>query len=170
MFKLKKTLTRKKIIFLDYYCASKLNLFRIVPFGVYMSYVFCIDSPYPKANMFRRTLFILFSYDILKKINKGGNIMLDLFLIIILIISIAKPNILLSKNVKEKASDDQKQILVKNYRKIYAILIALFESLAIMRYSTIIGGVLAIILIILLFTISLPATKQNRQIIKDLEI
>ena len=54
--------------------------------------------------------------------------MLDLFLIIILIISIAKPDILLAKNVKEKASDEQKQILVKNYRKIYAILIALFES------------------------------------------
>lgn len=43
--------------------------------------------------------------------------MLDLFLIIILIISIAKPDILLAKNVKEKASDEQKQILVKNYRK-----------------------------------------------------
>ena len=92
---------------------------------------------------------MLFSYDILNKINKGGNIMLDLFLIIILIISLAKPDILLAKKVKEKASDEQKQILVKNYRKIYAILIALFESLAIMRYSSIIGGVLAIIFIIL---------------------
>ena len=80
--------------------------------------------------------------------------MLDLFLIIILIISLAKPDILLAKKVKEKASDEQKQILVKNYRKIYAILIALFESLAIMRYSSIIGGVLAIIFIILFFTIS----------------
>ena len=96
--------------------------------------------------------------------------MLDLFLIIILIISIAKPDILLAKNVKEKASDEQKQILVKNYRKIYAILIALFESLAIMRYSSIIGGVLAIIFIILFFTISWPATKQNKQILKELEI
>jgi len=100
---------------------------------------------------------MLFSYDILNKINKGGNIMLDLFLIIILIISLAKP-------------DEQKQILVKNYRKIYAILIALFESLAIMRYSSIIGGVLAIIFIILFFTISWPATKQNKQILKELEI
>lgn len=113
---------------------------------------------------------MLFSYDILNKINKGGNIVLDLFLIIILIISIAKPDILLAKNVKEKASDEQKQILVKNYRKIYAILIALFESLAIMRYSTIVGAVLAIILIVLFFTISWPATKQNKQILKELEI
>ena len=113
---------------------------------------------------------MLFSYDILNKINKGGNIVLDLFLIIILIISIAKPDILLAKNVKEKASDEQKQILVKNYRKIYAILIALFESLAIMRYSSIIGGFLAIIFIILFFTISWPATKQNKQILKELEI
>ena len=39
--------------------------------------------------------------------------MLDLFLIIILIISIAKPDILLAKNVKEKASDEQKQIPCK---------------------------------------------------------
>ncbi len=68
--------------------------------------------------------------------------MLDLFLIIILIISLAKPDILL----------------------------ALFESLAIMRYSTIIGFVLVIIFFILFFTISWPATKQNKQIIKDLEI
>ena len=113
---------------------------------------------------------MLFSYDILNKINKGGNIMLDLFLIIILIISLAKPDILLAKKVKEKDSDEQKQILVKNYRKIYAILIALFESLAIMRYSSIIGGVLAIIFIILFFTISWPATKQNKQILKELEI
>lgn len=96
--------------------------------------------------------------------------MLDLFLIIILIISLAKPDILLAKKVKEKASDEQKQILVKNYRKIYAILIALFESLAIMRYSSIIGGVLDIIFIILFFTISWPATKQNKQILKELEI
>ena len=77
--------------------------------------------------------------------------MLDLFLIIILIISIAKPDILLAKNVKEKASDEQKQILVKNYRKIYAIVIALFESLAIMRYSTIIGLVLVVIFFILFY-------------------
>lgn len=113
---------------------------------------------------------MVFSYDILNKINKGGNIVLDLFLIIILIISIAKPDILLAKKVKEKASDQQKQILVKNYRKIYAIIIALFESLAIMRYSTIIGFVLVIIFFILFFTISWPATKQNKQILKDLEI
>lgn len=96
--------------------------------------------------------------------------MLDLFLIIILIISLAKPDILLAKKVKEKASDEQKQILVKNLRKIYAILIALFESLAIMRYSTIVGAVLLVILIVLFFTISWPATKQNRQILKELEI
>ncbi len=94
--------------------------------------------------------------------------MLDLFLIIILIISIAKPDILVAKNVKEKASDEQKQILVKNYRKIYAIVIALFESLAIMRYSTIIGLVLVVIFFILFFTISWPATKQNKQILKEL--
>ena len=39
--------------------------------------------------------------------------MLDLFLIIILIISLAKPDILLAKKVKEKASDEQKKIIEK---------------------------------------------------------
>ena len=77
---------------------------------------------------------------------------------------------MLFSNVKEKVLDEQKQILVTNYRKIYAILIALFESLVIMRYSTIVGAVLAIILIVLFFTISWPATKQNKQILKELEI
>lgn len=76
---------------------------------------------------------------------------------------------MLFSNVKEKVLDEQKQILVTNYRKIYAILIALFESLVIMRYSTIVGSVLALFLFFF-FTISWPATKQNRQILKDLEI
>ena len=53
---------------------------------------------------------------------------------------------MLFSNVKEKVLDEQKQILVTNYRKIYAILIALFESLVIMRYSTIVGSVLALFL------------------------
>jgi len=75
----------------------------------------------------------------------------------------------LFSNVKEKVLDEQKQILVTNYRKIYAILIALFESLVIMRYSTIVGSVLALFLFFF-FTISWPADKQNKQILKDLEI
>ncbi len=76
---------------------------------------------------------------------------------------------MLFSNVKEKVLDEQKQILVTNYRKIYAILIALFESLVIMRYSTIVGSVLALFLFFF-FTISWPADKQNKQILKDLEI
>lgn len=94
--------------------------------------------------------------------------MIDLILIIFLIISLAKPDVLLAKNIKEKANDEQKSILVKNTRKILGIMIALFESLAIMRYSDIIGIVLTIIFLILFFTISLPAIKENSKIRKEI--
>lgn len=67
---------------------------------------------------------------------------------------------MLFSNVKEKVLDEPKQILVKNYRKIYAILIALFESLAIMRYSTIVGSVLALFL--LFYFLQFLGLLQNR--------
>lgn len=66
---------------------------------------------------------------------------------------------MLFSNVKEKVLDEQKQILVTNYRKIYAILIALFESLVIMRYSTIVGSVLALFLF---FFLQFLGLLQNR--------
>ena len=94
--------------------------------------------------------------------------MLDLILIIMLIASLAKPDILLSKKMKEKANDEQKMILTKNLRKIYAILVALFESIALMRYTEIVGVILSIVFIILFFTISLPAIKENSKITKEL--
>ena len=94
--------------------------------------------------------------------------MLDLILIIMLIVSLAKPDILLSKKMKEKANDEQKVLLTKNLRKIYAIMVALFDSVALMRYTEILGIILSIIFIILFFTISLPAIKENSKIIKEL--
>ncbi len=94
--------------------------------------------------------------------------MLDLFIIICLIISLFKPDILLAKKMKEKASDEQKVILTKNLRKIYAILVALIESIAIMRYTEIVGAILTIIFVILFFVISLPAIKENSKIVKQL--
>lgn len=94
--------------------------------------------------------------------------MIDLILIIIIIISLAKPDILLSKKMKEKANEEQKNKFTKNLRKIYAIIVAMFESLAIMRYNEFFGIILAIIFIILFFTISLPAIKENSKITKEL--
>lgn len=96
--------------------------------------------------------------------------MLDLILIIMLIISLFKPDILLSKKVKEVANEEQKKILIKNSRKIYVIMIAAFESLAIMRFTEYVGMILAIIFIILFFVISLPAVKENKKIQKDLNL
>ena len=94
--------------------------------------------------------------------------MLDLILIIMLIMSLFKPDILLSKKIKEVANEEQKMILIKNSRKIYVIMIALFESLAIMRYTEVVGGILTIVFIILFFIISIPAVKENSKIRKEL--
>ncbi len=94
--------------------------------------------------------------------------MLDLILIIMLIVSLAKPDILLSKKMKERANDEQKVVLTKNLRKIYAIMVAVFESAALMRYTEILGIILSIVFIILFFAISLPAIKENSKIIKEL--
>ncbi len=95
--------------------------------------------------------------------------MLDLILIIMLIISLVKPDILLSKKIKEKATDEQKIIITKNLRKIYAIMVATFESVAIMRFNGVVGTILTIVFLILFFTISLPAIKENKRIIKELK-
>ena len=96
--------------------------------------------------------------------------MLDLILIIMLIISLAKPDVLLSKKIKEKANTEQKLILAKNLRKQYSILIGLLESSALIRHVEAVGAILAVIFIVLFFTISLPAIKSNSKIIKELNI
>ena len=94
--------------------------------------------------------------------------MIDLILIIIIIVSLAKPDILLSKKMKEKANEEQKNILTKNLRKIYAIMVALFESPALMRYKETVGIILTIVFLILFFVISVPAIKENSKITKEL--
>lgn len=99
--------------------------------------------------------------------------MLDLILIILLIISISKPDVLLAKKVREKASEEQKSVLVKNLRKIYGIFIAAVETGALCRYVE--GGFLIaliaaeIAIIVLFFIFALPGIKQNRQILKELK-
>ena len=94
--------------------------------------------------------------------------MIDLILIVLLIVSLAKPGILLSKRVKERANDAQQAILAKDMRKIWAIAIGLFESVALMRYTTVVGGILAIICILLFVLIALPAIKETSKIMHEL--
>lgn len=53
----------------------------------------------------------------------------------------------------------KKKILVKDARKFYILLVGLFESVALTRYSMI-GYVLSITEIVLFFTIVLPAMKE----------
>lgn len=99
--------------------------------------------------------------------------MIDLILIILLIVSISKPDILLAKKVREKASEEQKNILVKNIRKTYGFLIATIETVALRRYVDddlgIVLLIVTILLLVLFFIFALPAIKENRQILKDLK-
>ena len=87
--------------------------------------------------------------------------MLDLILIIMIIISLAKPDILLAKKVREKANEEQKSIMAKNLRKIYSIMVALIESVALIRYIEIVGLIATVVFIILFIIISIPAIKEN---------
>ncbi len=99
--------------------------------------------------------------------------MIDLVLIILLIVSISKPDILLAKKVREKANDEQKNILVKNIRKTYGFLIATIETVALRRYVDddlgIVLLIVTILLLVLFFVFALPGIKENRQILKDLK-
>lgn len=98
--------------------------------------------------------------------------MIDLILIIMLIISLFKPDVLLSKKVKQRASDEQKSTLAKNLRKTYGILIAVFESMALRRYVNedfeILLLIVTIVLLILFFIFAIPAIKENSRITKEL--
>lgn len=96
--------------------------------------------------------------------------MIDLILIIMLIVSLFKPDVLLSKKMKERATDEQKKILTKNLRKIYAILVVTFESAALRRYTEteFVGTIVLIVFLILFFVIALPAIKENLKITKEL--
>ena len=47
-------------------------------------------------------------------------------------------------------------------------MIATIESLALMRYTEIVGVILAIVFIVLFFVISLPAIKENKKITKEI--
>lgn len=99
--------------------------------------------------------------------------MIDLFLIILLIVSISKPDILLSKKVKERANEEQKNLLAKNIRKVYGILIAVIETMAIRRFVnedfSIILLIISIILLVLFFILAIPGIRENRKILKDLK-
>ena len=86
-----------------------------------------------------------------------------------LIVSLSKPEVLLSKKIREKANEEQKNVLAKNLRKQYAISVAALESVALMRYTSSIGAILAIVCIVLFFKVALPAKKENDIILKELK-
>lgn len=94
--------------------------------------------------------------------------MLDLVLIVLIIVSLSKPDILLSKDMKEKANEEQKKQLASNYRKLYSIVVASIESVALLRYNMILGAVCIIISFILLFAVAFPAKKKNKVILQEL--
>lgn len=96
--------------------------------------------------------------------------MIDLFIIILLLVSLVKPEVLLSKKLKEEASESQKKILIKNIRKSYSLLVALIESMAISRYQETIGWILTLIMAILVATIAIPAGMANKKIKEEIKL
>lgn len=94
-------------------------------------------------------------------------------LTIIAIISLFKPDLLLGKKIREKVNEEQKEILIKNQRKIYCILAATFESLALSNIeyemAKVIGTILTIIFGVLLFVVVGPAMKESSKIMKELK-
>lgn len=94
--------------------------------------------------------------------------MLDLILIIMLIVSLFKPEVLLSKKMKEKANEEQKIVLTNNLRKQYFVVVGLLESASLIRYFETIGIILAIVFIVLFFKVALPAIKETSEITKEL--
>ena len=101
--------------------------------------------------------------------------MIYLILIIMLIISISKPDVLLSKKIKVKASEEQNRILAKDLRKIYGFLIVAFVILRLItEYIDGIGGLICILIyviifLVLIFKILLPAKKEYSEITKGLK-
>lgn len=96
--------------------------------------------------------------------------MLNLILIVLLIISLSKPDILIAKKYREKANDEQKAILAKNLRKSYVVFICATETLGITRYFGYLGVIPLVISVVLFFALSVRAgIKENRKIVKELK-
>lgn len=96
--------------------------------------------------------------------------MIDIILIIFLIVSWFKPEVLLSKKMKEKATEEEQKILVSNYKKYISCFILFLESYSIENnYSAGIGLILIIISFILLLKFGWPAIKENSKIVKEIK-
>ena len=94
--------------------------------------------------------------------------MLDLILIIMLIVSLFKPDVLLSKKMKEKANEEQKIVLTNNLRKQYFVIVGLLESASLIRHFGTVGRIIGIVFLVLFFTVCLPAIKETNKIAKEL--
>lgn len=98
--------------------------------------------------------------------------MIDLILIIILIISISKPEIMLkfiSKTLREKATKEEKENLIVDLRTAVLYSVLLLESLAISNYTVFISIILIIIFGILWVEKAYPAIRRIKQTVKILK-
>ena len=98
--------------------------------------------------------------------------MIDLILIIILIISISKPEIILkfiSKTLREKATKEEKENLIVDLRTAVLYSVLLLESLAISNYTVFISIILIIIFGILWVEKAYPAIRRIKQTVKILK-
>lgn len=74
-----------------------------------------------------------------------------------------------NKKIIEKASEEQRNALIKDTRKIWSCSIGIFESFALMRYIGDIGIVLVVVILILFGIFAVPAAIENSKILKELK-
>ena len=97
-------------------------------------------------------------------------IILAIFFVIMLILILIKPDILISKKIKSLANDEQLKELITNLKKTYSIGCATIIGILLFDFSTILSLIIVIPMLILLFTVGLPASKKASNILKELGI
>ncbi len=94
--------------------------------------------------------------------------MLTLVLLVFIIISYSKPELLISKKIKENATDEEKNIVSKNLRNIYITIILLIEGSSLISRTSgilqILGFVFAVIGIVCIVKF-IPKFKENKEIL-----
>lgn len=97
--------------------------------------------------------------------------MAQLILIVIFIMAVIKPDLMIGKEYKEKATEEQKEKLYKNARITYGSFAGFFagESIFLLMDSSLLTLVFTIGFFVLLFTTIIPAMKETSQITKELK-
>ncbi len=109
--------------------------------------------------------------------------MIQLFLIISFLVAVIKPEIMVAKKIRDNMTENEKDVVVTNNRKIYLILLIIMvcwvikdvlekiflknSDISLLIDIVTIGAMIAAI--VALVVIVIPVSKENKKIIKDVE-